>query len=210
MLLENIRPFIPAFVLKPIAKAYHQQQYKKWLAAGSPIPPPHIVKQKAIQYYGKQFNCAYMVETGTYRGAMVEAQKNNFKKVYSIELSEALHAKAKQRFKTDKQVVLVQGDSGKMLPTVMETLDAPTLFWLDGHYSAGVTARGEKDCPIYEEIDAIFNAKRLPHVLLIDDARCFNGTNDYPTIADLTQYIASKNSNYSVAVKDDIIIYTPN
>jgi hypothetical protein len=40
--------------------------------------------------------------------------------------------------------------------------------------------------------------------LLIDDARCYVGKGDYPTIDQLTNYVKSKNENYRVEVKYDI------
>ena len=48
------------------------------------------------------------------------------------------------------------------------------------------------------------------YILLIDDARFFNGTGDYPTIENLTSYIKGKDNRYNVEVKDDIIRYTIN
>jgi hypothetical protein len=102
-------------------------------------------------------------------------------------------------------VTIVQGDSGKVLPNILLEVNEPVIFWLDGHYSAGITAKGEKECPIFEELDAIFSSKKFNHILLIDDARCFIGEGDYPTIAQLTKYVNSKNEMYQVEVKHDII-----
>ena len=80
-------------------------------------------------------------------------------------------------------------------------------FWLDGHYSGGVTAKGDKECPILEEVNAIFKFKNIAHILLVDDARSFNGQHDYPTVEELTNHIKNKNNKYEVVVKDDIIRY---
>jgi hypothetical protein len=147
------------------------------------------------------------VETGTYRGDMVEAQKTRFKKIISIELGVDLFEKAKERFHHDKNVIIVQGDSGKVLPIILKDINEPALFWLDGHYSGGITAKGDKECPIFEELNAILNTKSFNHILLIDDARCFIGDGDYPTIKKLTEFIRSKNDKYQVEVKHDIIRY---
>ena len=106
-----------------------------------------------------------------------------------------------------KMSQLCKGDSGKVLPDIMLKLNEPAIFWLDGHYSAGITARGDKDCPIFEELDAIFSKKNFEHILLIDDARCFIGEDDYPTIEELTNYVRSKNEKYQVDVKHDTIRY---
>lgn len=170
--------------------------------------PPHIVKQSAIKAYQEKYQCNFFVETGTYLGEMVEAQKDNFKQIFSIELSEALYKKAQKKFKQFPHITILQGDSGKVLPQVLHKIDSPALFWLDGHYSAGITAKGEKECPIFEEIDAIFNSNAHNHIILVDDARCFNGKGDYPTIEALTSYVQQKNNRYHLEVKDDIIRYT--
>ena len=147
------------------------------------------------------------METGTYLGDMVEAQKKQFKKIITIELGIELFNEAKKRFFNDKNVRIVQGDSGKVLPDILKGITEPAIFWLDGHYSEGITAKGDKDCPIFEELNAIFCNSKYNHVLLIDDARCFIGKGDYPTIEELTDYIRGKNEKYNVEVKCDIIRY---
>jgi len=182
-----------------------KKQIEKWMEKGCPAPPPHIIKQNTIREYQEKYGCMVLVETGTYRGDMVEAQKKRFKKVISIELGVELFKKAQKRFVKDKNIVLVQGDSGKVLPGILAEINEPAIFWLDGHYSEWVTAKGDKDCPIFEELDAIFNSRKLNHVLLIDDARTFNGEGDYPTVGKLAEYIKSKNEKYQVEVKYDII-----
>ena len=52
----------------------------------------------------------------------------------------------------------------------------------------GDTAKGSKFCPIYEELNAIFTSIDK-HCLLIDDARLFNGADDYPTLDELKGFI---------------------
>jgi len=158
-----------------------------------------------IAEYRDKYGYGILVETGTFMGDMVEAQKRRFRKILSIELGVDLFNEATRRFKNDKNVTIVQGDSGKVLPKILLEINEPAIFWLDGHYSAGVTAKGEKECPIFEELDAIFNSKRFNHILLIDDARLFIGERDYPTVPQLTEYIKSKNEKYQVEVKNDII-----
>ncbi len=207
MIKKILRPFIPQLVLNTLKKRQGKRQLNKWNKKGCPVPPPHIVKQMTIQEYQDKYQYKVLVETGTYMGDMVEAQKKRFRKIYSIELGIDLFDKATKRFKNDKNVTIVQGDSGKVLPDIMLKLNEPAIFWLDGHYSAGITARGDKDCPIFEELDAIFSKKNFDHILLIDDARCFIGEGDYPTIEELTNYVRNKNEKYQVDVKHDTIRY---
>jgi hypothetical protein len=178
---------------------------KLWQKGGCPIPTPDMVKQITIQEYQQKFGYSILVETGTYLGDMVEAQKSRFKKIISIELGVDLFKKAEMRFINDKNVIILQGDSGYVLPEILKELNEPAIFWLDGHYSEGITAKGSKDCPIIEELDAILQNKRFYHILLIDDARCFNGRGDYPTVEKLKEYIKSKNEKYRVEVRHDII-----
>jgi hypothetical protein len=205
---QIIKPLVPEFILKKIRQRQLEKQVATWEANGCPSPPPHPVKQRVIREYQIKSTYSILVETGTFIGDMIEAQKKNFKKIISIELSNDLYKRAKERFAVDKNVFLFQGDSGDVLPEVLKQIDSPAIFWLDGHYSEGITAKGKKECPIFEELDAIFNDKRFDHILLIDDARCFIGQGDYPTIDQLTHYIKNKNDKYSVEVKYDIIRYT--
>jgi hypothetical protein len=205
MIKKILRPIIPQFAINRLKKARNQKELTKWYSNGCPIPPPHIVKQRTIQEYQNKYQYTTFIETGTYLGDMVEAQKKIFRKIYSIELGLTLFDKATKRFKNDKNITIIQGDSGEVLKNVLLELNEPAIFWLDGHYSGGITAKGDKNCPIYKELDAISESKGFNHILLIDDARCFNGNGDYPTVDQLTEYIKSKNEKYQVHVKDDII-----
>jgi hypothetical protein len=137
-------------------------------------------KEGPILYYKQRFNPQIFIETGTYKGEMIDAMKGEFKKLYSIELSDALYEEAKIKFAKEKNVELLHGDSGKILPRILETIDEPALFWLDAHYSDGITARGEVDTPIEKELKTIFSHKIKNHIIVIDDASDFNGKNDYP------------------------------
>ncbi|MEP6645466.1 MAG: hypothetical protein ABJC12_00135 [Saprospiraceae bacterium] len=206
-----MKPFLPLFVLNKLNNSYQQREFDNWQKAGCPAPPPHFVKQMAIEDYQRKSGYHVFIETGTFLGDMVEAQKDRFNKIISIELAGHLYRKAKKRFRNNEKVTIVQGDSGKVLPEILNNIHEPVVFWLDGHYSAGVTAKGDKSCPIYEEIDAIFNRKnQFNHIILIDDARLFTGKRDYPEVVKVTGYIRAKNSNYQLEIKDDILCYWVN
>lgn len=187
-----------------LLKLFSKRDLEKWEQQGRPVPPPHIVKQKVIKEFQKEFNINVLVETGTYKGDMVYAMKNNFKKIYSIELGIDLWKQACKRFKNQKNVTILQGDSGKVLVELVSHINERALFWLDGHYSSGITSRGEKECPVFEELGSILNTQ-FNHVLLIDDARCFNGSGDYPTVEKLRETILMKKPLSKLDVKDDVI-----
>jgi hypothetical protein len=182
---------------------------KKWEAAGKPLPPPHTVKQEAIQYYQKKSGYTILVETGTYKGDMVLAQKNYFKKIYSIELSQALFERARKRFQGQDDIHLLQGNSGEVIANVLAELREPAIFWLDGHYSGGITATIEKHSPIIEELDTIIANNRLQHIVLIDDARIFVGEQGYPTLGEMKEMTIKKFPGYQFSVDEDIIRLVP-
>ncbi|MBW6486950.1 MAG: hypothetical protein K0B01_12455 [Syntrophobacterales bacterium] len=162
-----------------------------------------------LQYYSERFNLDVLVETGTYYGEMVEAMRGIFKHIYSIELSRELYEKARKRFNGEKHIELIWGDSGVELEKIMGKLDQPALFWLDGHYSAGETARGDKDTPIYEELNHILNAKNRRNVIVIDDARLFGGDPAYPGREELFAFIKSRRPDVNIVVQGDSIRITP-
>lgn len=179
-----------------------------WNRHNSPVPPPHKIKQLAISELAQQYGCKVLVETGTFRGDMMEAQKKNFETLYSVELSPEFWERAKQRFKNDAHIHLIQGDSGAVLPKLVPEIKQPALFWLDGHYCSPGTALSEIECPIYAEIDAIFK-NNINHVMLVDDARLFIGKRDYPTIEELSRYIKKIAPHYKLSVVDDMIRIVP-
>src|SRR5882762_7371332 len=79
------------------------------------VIPSYEVKRAIIDGFRNEFEIELFVETGTFLGDTVNYFKNKFEKVYSIELSEELANKAVQRFKGEKKVQIIQGDSGVVL-----------------------------------------------------------------------------------------------
>jgi hypothetical protein len=173
------------------------------------MPPPHIVKQRILKTYAHRFDLKILVETGTYYGDMVEAMRTSFDRLYSIELSRDLYEMATVRFKGIEHIELIHGDSGVALGRIVAELDQPALFWLDGHYSAGVTAKGDKDTPIYEELRHILDGHNRGHVILIDDARCFGTDPSYPRIEEIKEFIGSRWPDTEISVQHDTIRITP-
>lgn len=173
------------------------------------MPPPHVVKQEIIRYFQKLYSIRILIETGTFRGEMVYAQRKNFEKIISIELSEELFKIAKNRFKNYKHIEIIHRDSGKILEELINKISEPAIFWLDGHYSGFETAKGDLETPINRELKTVLNSE-INHIILVDDARMFIGKNDYPTIQEVKEFALSRKNNYLFNVEDDIIrIYPP-
>lgn len=125
------------------------------------------IKGDALIGLAKIHNPRVFVETGTYAGEMLKYVMAGYKfdKVYSIELSERLAARAKKLFADDPTITIMQGDSGEMLKAIPQ--DEPILYWLDAHACGGVTARGKKITPILEELETVVN--EMNHIIVIDD-----------------------------------------
>ncbi|OHB77310.1 MAG: hypothetical protein A2Z34_00220 [Planctomycetes bacterium RBG_16_59_8] len=166
-------------------------------------------KERAVRKYLAWYSLRILIETGTYRGDMVEAMKRSFDRIYSIELDPILFEKARLRFKDTTHVSILHGDSGEALARLLPGIHEPVLFWLDAHYSEGDTARGKRETPIVNEIGSILSHPVKRHVILIDDARCFAGENDYPTVEEIVRMTRTVLPDAVVEVRDDIIRIYP-
>lgn len=182
---------------------------RRWELAGKPVPPPHIIKQQAIRYYQKKSGYSILVETGTYKGDMILAQLDSFETIYSIELSYPLYERAKKRFQKNSKVNILQGDSGEIITRVLKDLPEPAIFWLDGHYSGGITATADKHSPVTDELEALISNNAFQHIILIDDARIFKGEHGYPTIEAAKELTEKHFPGYHFSVDEDIIRIVP-
>ena len=135
---------------------------------------------------------------------MIDKCKTVFSKIYSIELGLHLFESAKTKFAQYSHIQILHGDSSLLLQDVLKNIDRPALFWLDGHYSEGITAKGELNTPIVSELTHIFKHSEK-HVILIDDARCFVGKDDYPTLNELKNLMKNDNRYKNFFVENDII-----
>jgi hypothetical protein len=156
-----------------------------------------------------------LIETGTFKGYMIKSMLKHFKVIHSIELNEVFFNNAKELFKKYSFVTIWKGDSEFVLPKVLEKISESCLFWLDGHCcidEGKITSIGLKNTPILKEIISVARhqkAHNLKHVILIDDARLFNGTEDYPSIEEIKKLIFDNFVDYEVIIKNDIIACSP-
>jgi hypothetical protein len=181
----------------------------RWERTGRPVPPPHLIKQRTVKEHAARYGTRVMVETGTYMGAMVYATREVFRRIISIEVDEVLHEKAVRRFAKWPHIEIRLGDSEIELPRVLESLQEPALFWLDGHFSGGVTSRGRLETPIVQELKAVLQHPVGGHVVLIDDSREFTGQHDYPTLDEIRTLVLERRPGSAFEVEDDIIRIHP-
>jgi hypothetical protein len=170
--------------------------------------PPAIVKHRTIRDYASAHSLRVLVETGTYMGETVAALGRHFDRVYSIELGDDLHRRACARFRRAGNVELLQGDSGRVLPVLLERLDTPCLFWLDSHVSTERSAEGDAPSPVLRELVAILAHPVHGHVVLVDDARLLSGANGWPALAEIEQLVRERAPGRTVEVAEDIVRIT--
>jgi hypothetical protein len=180
----------------------------RWMTSGCSGAAPHPIKMMIVRSYLAKYSLQRFIETGTYLGDTLDYVSKSGAYCTSIELSQDLYEAAGRRFNRHKNVTLIQGDSGKELPKLIADIQEPTFFWLDGHYSSGITASAEAATPVSIELNAILNHPVKRHVILIDDVRCFGGENDYPHLDELLRVVRADGC-YGVEVSADIIRLTP-
>jgi hypothetical protein len=197
------------FVLPLRQRKKARADLAKWQADGYPVPPPQAYKQQVIKQLAGQFGVRTMIETGTYRGDTVAAALANFDTIYSIELADELFTAACARFVNNTKVKLHHGNSSTELPKILTYVQQPALFWLDAHYSGGCTACGDLETPIVRELETIAAHPISGHVILIDDAREFTGSHDYPTLTAFKDLAAKLLPRHTFVVAHDVIRLTP-
>ena len=187
---------------------YNYFEVLAWLKRGKTLPTPHLLKQKLIRSLVNEFDLRTMVETGTYLGNMTSATAKVFRKIITIELDHVLYKRAKRKFKDAKHIKVIEGDSSLVIKKVLPKITAPTLFWLDAHYSGGITSKGKKESPVVSELRAILSHPVKKHVILMDDANLFTGKGGYPALSELIKKI-KKHTRYSLKVVNNIVVLKP-
>ncbi len=184
-----------------------RRKHYRWEREGAVPPLPNWGKQQVVRAYAERFAPPVFVETGTYRGKMVYALMPHVAEIYSIELDPTHYENARKRFAGYANIHIFQGQSGEILPEILKGIQQPCLFWLDAHWSGGSTAKGELETPVVQEMHCILaHPLATKHIVLIDDARCFTGQNDYPTLQTLEKLVVGSQPDWVFEVKDDIII----
>ena len=112
------------------------------------------------------------IETGTLDGETIFSMEPYFDLLYTIELSEKYFNNTRSKYKGNK-INFIFGDSSIVFETLLPNIKDNVIFFLDGHWSSGDTARGNKDCPLLEEIQHINNLYKNKAIIIIDDYRLF-------------------------------------
>jgi hypothetical protein len=147
------------------------------------------------------------IETGTYTGGTTKWASTQFREVHTIELSELLYNQIKDELLAKGNITPHFGDSRDILPKILANIQTNVVFWLDGHYSSGVTAGKDDPCPLLKELEIILK-RNNDDIILIDDARCLLAENGWPTIFELYKKIAAcaVQPKYMIVCDDNIYI----
>jgi hypothetical protein len=172
-----------------------------WHLTGGTGLTPVLHKQREIIRYGRQYGLQVFIETGSYFGDTLARVARHFRRAYSIELQQAYYDLARGRFAKDPHVEVLLGNSATLLPSLLESVKEPCLFWLD--------ARSETDTPFASELEAILGHAIDGHVVLVDDARFLTGTRGYPTIEEIWTTVGTRRPSWRLEVRDDILRLTP-
>lgn len=169
------------------------------------------VPEILVKEFQNHFNLTYFIETGTYLGNTANWASSQFENVVTIEASKELFFAAKNNFKDIPNIQFTLGDSAFELSSIVTSLPKPAVFWLDAHWSGGITTGVDNQCPLLKELDAI-NKSELEHFILIDDARFFlspppfpHSPNQWPNIVSIIDRLRLQHDRYIVIIEDVIV-----
>lgn len=201
-ILSNLPEFIQiafhSFTKKREIRRWNKDQYK---LSSSPL----AIKENIIDRYKTKYQIDTFIETGTSYGDMVWRQRNNFAKIYSIELGTHLAKFAEKRFRKRKHIEIRQGNSNTQLQQVLSQVASKSIIYLDAHYSGPDCVRGYQDCVVSDELPAIIKTN-IDHIIIINDAHLYKGERDYPSIEVIRKYILHNYPLSIVKIEDNCII----
>ena len=173
------------------------------------------VPEKLTQFLGERYGIENFIETGTYLGDTSAWAAKVFKRVFTIEASKDLYSQALIKNGSNSNIQFNHGHTKQFLANLVPQLEQPSLFWLDAHWSGGVTYGSDDQCPLLEEIRLI-NTSSTIHFLLIDDARLFlypppppQNPLNWPSIDEVIRVIQAQDKDIYVCVFEDVIFAVP-
>jgi len=145
----------------------------------------------------------FFVETGCYLGdGISSALTAGYDNIISIEIAEEFKKNCEEKFKQNKNVNVVLGDSCEILFDVIKNINEPITFWLDGHFSGGNTGFGKYEFPLIQELKQIEMHPIKTHTIMIDDMRLF-GDKKYGFDKNMIiETILQINKDYKISYKD--------
>jgi hypothetical protein len=106
----------------------------------------------------------WFIETGTNQAETAIWAAPHFEQVVTIEGFKELYDKAIALPDRPTNVEFLLGDSGVLLPSVVNKRSSPAILWLDAHWCGSNTFGTIHECPLLAEIKAI-NTSSVDHVI---------------------------------------------
>ena len=158
-------------------------QTSSYFKRGLVGPAPDFFKRRYLTRNKNLGNAAW-IETGTFTGKTTEYLLKHCDYVVTIEPSVYLYKKVHSRLKSSK-VLILNGTSEDKLQEAIDNIASKHYdsinFWLDGHFSSGVTFKGKQVCPLLSELTMIeknIQSKKIIDTeinIYIDDLRLICG-----------------------------------
>lgn len=168
---------------------------------------PSTLSKNVLSKYPNEI----FIETGTSVGDGVAlALECGFKKIYTIEINPELVLMNRWKFESYKdRVKVICGDSFQVLKVLLQIIDQPCTFWLDGHWDGGPA--GSHRCPLLFELEEIASHHIKNHKILVDDRRLFGDLNHHwgreVTESRVVESLKKINSDYTISYEHG---YVPN
>lgn len=173
--------------------------------------PPHTL----VLELARRCDVRHFIECGTFLGNTALWAAGHFPRVTTVERSHTLYEQARDSHRNVRNLEFRLGDSRTVLGELVPTLTAPAMFWLDSHWSGGVTSGENDECPLLDEI-RIINASPHTHFVLIDDARLFlspppepHRIEQWPAIDTVMFELCARRDRYYTVVFEDVIVAVP-
>lgn len=177
--------------------------------------PSTPVLAKLVEKLRAEFKIRHFIETGTFLGSTARWASQRFEKVFTIEASKDLWERAAESHASINNIEFLYGDSRVVLGDLLPRLASPAIFWLDAHWSAGVTFGKEAECPLLEEL-AIIQKHLDEAFILIDDADLFlsppphpHERDAWPEIYSVLHSLKQRFVDNYVVVFENVIICVP-
>ena len=185
-----------------------------------------------VKEFVEAFHPDICIETGTYSGQTALNVAPFFRQVHTIELSQVLYEKAKEKLSSLANITVYHGNSAELFKSLIPICKGTVLFWLDAHYSGGSTALSNSDpdsanavTAIREELQAIAQSGLTHCLIMVDDIRGFGSVIDtteflgcwaYPSIQEVCDLGRAINKNFDFVLLGDTLlmydktVYSPN
>lgn len=158
--------------------------FQKW-----PDPVLREWKRDFIIWLAGETGIRNLVETGTHMGGMALELSPYFDRIDTIELSPVFYQRSREMLQSFPNIYQHQGSSRVILKEVLSRLIVdPLMFWLDAHFSGGLTAHDGD--PLPEELKVI-TQYRPESLILVDDmsGTAFEDSPVWPKDLDLSGWI---------------------